>query len=115
MQPKDPTFLNDFEKKHIPEVILPKRLKAGVEMEITVKIGEIPHPMMPEHFITWVAIYEGDKLLKKNKLEPETPPETVFKLKFDSSKQLRCLEECSIHGIWEKKFNIIFKQAKPAK
>ncbi|MFA5359098.1 MAG: class II SORL domain-containing protein [Patescibacteria group bacterium] len=106
-QPKDLNYLNDFEKKHIPFVELPKKIKAGKEFKLKVKIGEIVHPMMPEHYIMWVAVYNGDILIAKNKLEPNTPPETEFTLKFDQDTDLRFLEECNIHGIWENKIKIV--------
>jgi superoxide reductase len=107
-KPKDPDFLNDFEKKHIPFVELPKKIKPGQELELKVKLGEITHPMIPEHYIMWVALYDGENLLQKNKLKPDTPAETGFKLKvLTDMPNLRCLAGCNIHGVWEKKFSLI--------
>jgi len=106
-KPKDPTLLNDFEKKHIPVVKLPKKVIAGKEMAIKVKIGEVPHLQIPEHYITWVALYEGEKLLQKKNIKPTDNIEEIkFTFTPTEDKELACRAECGIHGIWEQKFTV---------
>ena len=101
-QPKDPGYLNDFEKKHIPNVKLPKKIEAEQEIKIKVKEGEIGHPMIPEHYIIWIALYDGEQLLEKKKLSPGDEIKAEFKIKITPDMKLRVLQECNIHGIWEK-------------
>ncbi|MFA6533679.1 MAG: desulfoferrodoxin family protein [Patescibacteria group bacterium] len=111
-QPKDGSFLNDFEKKHIPEVKLPRTIRLGKEIKIKVQVGEMVHPMIPEHYIIWVALYRGEELIQKNQLAPGNQPETVFLYQVTGGEELRCLAECNIHGIWEKKFEIKISKVK---
>lgn len=80
-------------EKHIPEVELHgNRLK--------VKVGAVPHPMVPEHFIQWVFVITN---LGRHRmvLEPGKAPE-VEVLLLPEEKPLRVYEYCNLHGLWLK-------------
>lgn len=76
-------------EKHVPVVT-----KEG--NRIKVKIGSIPHPMQPEHFIQWIELIQGSKV-KRTELKPGDQPEAEF-----------CVDEndfivrayCNLHGLW---------------
>lgn len=106
-QPKSNLWLNDFEKKHIPEVVLPETIKPNQPIQVQVVFGEKPHPMMAEHYIEWVGLYFGGKMVAEQIITPEVEPQTFFMVTPQVG-EWQCLVRCSIHGVWEKKFSINF-------
>jgi len=74
------------QEKHIP-IIEDKK----------VKVGSVPHPMEPEHYIEWIeATSESELEPCKKALKPEDKPETEFPF---TVKQARAY--CNIHGLWK--------------
>ena len=63
-------------EKHIPEV----EVNGNV---VTVKVGSVEHPMIPEHHIAhiWLETTEG---VQRKDLDPTGKPEAVFALAGDS-------------------------------
>ncbi len=82
-------------EKHIPVVEIDGN-------KVTVKIGEVEHPMMKEHYIQWISIYT-DKGYQLRKLNPENKPEAVFYIQ-DDEKVSEVYEYCNLHGLWKKAF-----------
>ncbi|MBI5621269.1 hypothetical protein HY933_00170 [Candidatus Falkowbacteria bacterium] len=105
-QPKDPGFLNDFEKKHMPFVADPLQGKDGQSLTVTVQLGEIPHPTMPEHYIQWLALYDGEREVTKINIKPGGAPAATLTFTPVSGMQPRLLAQCSIHGVWERHLNL---------
>lgn len=68
---------------------------------ITVKVGEVAHPMLEEHFIQWIYL-ETDKGGHRIALNPGDKPEAVFNLV--DEKPIAVYELCNIHGLWMKEF-----------
>ena len=58
-------------EKHLPVI---ERIDNGY----LVKIGEIEHPMVEEHYIEWIEIITKDKTYRKF-LHPNEKPEAFFK------------------------------------
>ncbi|MEE0264597.1 MAG: desulfoferrodoxin family protein, partial [Acutalibacteraceae bacterium] len=58
------------EEKHVPVY----DVKNG---KVTVTIGAVEHPMVPEHYIEWVCLETEDGIQYKQ-LQPNTPPEVSF-------------------------------------
>ncbi len=79
-------------EKHIPVYTV----ENGV---VTVKIGEVPHPMLPEHYIEWVAL-KTNKGVQIKYLNPSEEPLCIFALTGGEN-----IEEvyayCNIHGLWK--------------
>ena len=63
--------------------------------EILVRVGEVEHPMLAEHYITFVAQVYGDKI-EIVKLKPGDKPEAKFKY----IKGSVVYEYCNVHGLW---------------
>ncbi|MFA5502766.1 MAG: desulfoferrodoxin [Erysipelotrichia bacterium] len=80
-------------EKHIPEVEVH-------ENKVIVKIGAVPHPMIPAHYIQWVFVVTN---LGRHRvpLQPDQAPEAEIAL-LPNEKPLRVYEYCNIHGLWIK-------------
>ncbi len=66
---------------------------------VTVSVGEIEHPMTPEHYIEWVCIESNDGIQLK-KLKPNTSPKISFSLsKDDKVKSVYAF--CNLHSLWK--------------
>lgn len=79
-------------EKHVP-VIKPDGAK------ITVEVGSVEHPMLPEHYIQWIALetQEGTQL---KYLSPGQRPRVTFALS-DEDQALAAYAYCNIHGLWK--------------
>lgn len=80
-------------EKHIPVVDVDGN-------KITVEIGQMPHPMLAEHYIEWIAV-ETTKGVYFRYLHPSDKPKAVFYLN-DDEKLISAYEHCNIHGLWKK-------------
>lgn len=78
-------------EKHIP-VIEKERGK------VKVKIGEVLHPMLDNHYIEWIALVEND-FIQKKKLKPGDEPVANFTIK---SHKFTVYAYCNIHGFYKK-------------
>lgn len=66
---------------------------------VTVSVGEIEHPMTPEHYIEWVCI-ESNHGFQLIKLDPNTSPQISFSLlKGDKVKAVYAY--CNLHDLWK--------------
>ena len=80
-------------EKHVP----------AVEVEgntVTVKVGEVEHPMTEAHLIQHIWLETTDGIQKKS-LTHEDKPEAVFALA-DGVKPVTAYEYCNLHGFWAK-------------
>ncbi|KUK05244.1 desulfoferrodoxin family protein [Methermicoccus shengliensis] len=95
--------LNDFQKKHIPVIDAPERVRADEAFEVSVTVGEwVKHPNELGHFIEWIELYCGDVLLTRADLGPVlADPKVVFRIRLDESGTLRAVAKCNLHGVWE--------------
>ena len=81
-------------EKHVPVII-----KDGDK--VTVKVGEVAHPMEEKHYIEWIELQVGDKVLTKL-LKPGEKPEAEFCI-CGMSGPLKAREYCNLHGLWAAK------------
>ncbi|MCR5278569.1 MAG: desulfoferrodoxin FeS4 iron-binding domain-containing protein [Lachnospiraceae bacterium] len=79
-------------EKHVPVY----EVNDGV---VSVKVGSVEHPMLPEHYIQWIAVQSGDSVQIKW-LQPETKPEATFYIAKDA-KVDAVYEYCNLHGLWK--------------
>ena len=82
-------------EKHVPVIE-----KNG--NKVTVKVGSVPHPMLPEHYILFVELLVGDKVLRHDFKEGDTVAEAVFMVE-DPNAPMTAREYCNLHGLWASK------------
>ena len=79
-------------EKHVP-------IFTHNDNQIEIKVGEILHPMLNEHYIQFIEAFSKTKNEMHLKyLNPNEEPVMVLKDSFDIYK---ALELCNIHGLWE--------------
>ncbi|WP_022760482.1 desulfoferrodoxin family protein [Butyrivibrio sp. AD3002] len=79
-------------EKHVPVV------EVGGN-KVTVKVGEVEHPMMDAHYIQYIWL-ETDKGYMQKKLTPSDKPVAEFVLA-DGEKAVAAYEYCNLHGLWK--------------
>ena len=87
-----PNTVDAAVEKHIPVVTINGD-------EVLVNIGEVDHPMIPEHYIEWIYL-ETKKGGQRKILEPNESPNAKFLLVDD--KVVAVFAYCNIHGLWKK-------------
>jgi superoxide reductase len=109
-QPSDSTNLSEMEKKHLPVIECPDRVKSGEPFKVKIKVGEIPHVSEESHHIQWIEIKTGENLYSRVELTPVlSVPEITVTLKKAGKHRtstMRVIERCNIHGLWETKKDI---------
>ena len=85
----EPKRGNEGKEKHVPVI---EKVAGGYK----VKIGSIPHPMEPDHFIQFIELRAAGELHRKY-LKPGQAPEAIFKVDAD---QVTAIEFCNKHGVW---------------
>ncbi len=81
-------------EKHLPLV---EKTPEGVK----VKVGSVPHPMEPTHYIVWVEV-EVDGYCLQKFFKPGEEPQVEFLI--GSGKEIKAVREyCNLHGLWETK------------
>ena len=66
---------------------------------VNVKVGEVPHPMLPEHYIGWIALQTGQGVQIK-KLKAGDEPKASFALAEGDTCDA-ALAYCNLHGLWK--------------
>ena len=67
--------------------------------KVTVSVGSVDHPMLPEHFIEWVLLVT-DKGIQKKTFKPGDEPKAEFAL-LDGEKVVAAYEYCNLHKLWK--------------
>ncbi len=80
------------QEKHVPVVVR----EGG---KIKVSVGSVPHPMLPEHHIEWIALVSGDKVEFRF-----LKPGEEAKAEFDEVASGTVYEYCNLHGLWKADF-----------
>ena len=79
-------------EKHVPVYMVENNI-------VHVKVGEVEHPMTPEHFIEWVSIQTNQGNQRKA-LKPGDQPEICFAL-CDGDEVEAVYAYCNLHGLWK--------------
>jgi len=87
-----PNTTEASQEKHVPVVVVEGD-------KVTVTVGSVDHPMLPEHFIQWVYL-DTDQGLQAVYLAPGEKPQAVFCL--NGAKPVAAYEYCNLHGLWKK-------------
>ena len=100
--PQDSNNLTELEKRHIPVIHVVKKcglIPEGCE-DVHVKMGEIQHPMLAEHYIQHIDFYIDKKCISRVILTPEKlNPAAALHLKAGNGK-LTAIALCNMHGAW---------------
>ncbi len=81
------------QEKHVPAV----EVNGDV---VTVRVGDIEHPMEEEHYIEWIILETKDMVYKKE-LKPGDKPVAAFILN-DGDVAVAAYEYCNLHRLWKK-------------
>lgn len=77
-------------EKHVP-------VREEADHGVKVKVGSVPHPMDPDHYIEWIEVIAGGKVYTEF-LKPGGAPEAVFCL----DAPIEAMREyCNKHGHWK--------------
>ena len=80
-------------EKHVPAVTREGNV-------LRARVGSVEHPMLPEHYIEWIAL-EAEGRLEVHYLEPGMKPTTFFA---GGSKTGTVYAYCNLHGLWSATF-----------
>ncbi len=79
-------------EKHVPVVTVEGN-------KVTVRVGSVDHPMLPEHFIEWIAL-ETCCGFYRRPLKPGDAPAAEFYLK-EGETVKETYAYCNLHGLWK--------------
>ena len=98
----------DFIDKHSAFVHCEKQAKAGEKFKVKVKVGDqIKHPDDPDHYIAWVQLWDGEKMLAQANFIEGTLGNQPENLEVDfyivPTKNLKLIAHtfCTKHGLWQ--------------
>lgn len=79
-------------EKHVPVVEV-----SG--SKVSVAVGSVAHPMLPEHHISWIYLQtnQGGQI---KYLETGTEPKACFSL-CEGETAVAAYEYCNLHGLWK--------------
>ena len=105
-KPKDWSNLPGIAKKHVPVIDSPTKVKANEAFPVKLKVGGIDgieHPNQLAHWINWVELYAGERLIYRTELAPEVTDGYVITVHvaLAESTELRAKASCNVHGVWE--------------
>lgn len=86
-----PNTVDASQEKHVPVVEV-------TATSVKVAVGEVEHPMAPEHYIEWIAL-ETEHGNQYRKLNPGETPEASFRL--NGEKAVAVYAYCNLHGLWK--------------
>ncbi len=66
---------------------------------VSVKVGSVEHPMIPEHYIEWVSLQtkQGSQM---KQLQPNEKPEVFFALSEGDAVEA-VYAYCNLHSLWK--------------
>lgn len=67
--------------------------------KVMVTVGAVEHPMLPEHYIQWIAI-ETKQGSQRKTLSPGEKPAACFTL-CEGDELVAVYEYCNLHGLWK--------------
>lgn len=79
-------------EKHVPVVTVE-------DNTVKVAVGAVEHPMLPEHYITWIYL-QTNMGGQRKALQPGTAPVAAFALA-EGEVAVAAYEYCNLHGLWK--------------
>ena len=86
----EPNTVDAATEKHVPVIERDGNI-------VTVKVGEVAHPMTPEHYILFVEVIAGDKVYRHDFQAGDTVAEAKFCI---AETDLVARAYCNLHGFW---------------
>jgi len=68
--------------------------------KVTVKVGEVAHPMGADHYILFIELIAGNKVYRQDFVEGDELAEAVF---YVEDQEIKARAFCNLHGFWESK------------
>ena len=105
-KPTDWNNLTGMAKKHTPIIEAPAKVKANEPFAVKIKVGGIDgveHPNTLSHWINWVTLYAGERLISRIEFASEMTDGYIVTLNItlNETATLRAQEYCNLHGVWE--------------
>lgn len=91
MQEIVPKTTEGATEKHVPVVEIQGN-------KVSVKVGEVAHPMEEKHYIQWIAI-ETKQGTQRKELKPGQEPKACFTL-CDTDEFVNAYAYCNIHSLY---------------
>ena len=92
MEPIEPNTTDAAGEKHVPVITIDGKT-------VTVAVGEVEHPMLPEHYIQWIVLETKEGRQRKT-LQPGDKPVATFALTY-TDEVVAAYEYCNLHGLWK--------------
>ncbi len=87
-----PNTTDAANEKHVPVVTVDGN-------KVTAQVGSVEHPMLAEHYITWIVLETKTGCQKKG-LNPGEKPYAEFLLA-EGDEAVAVYEYCNLHGLWK--------------
>lgn len=78
-------------EKHVPAITRDGKT-------VTVKVGEVEHPMLEKHYIQWISLVQGSHT-QRVALKPGEAPVATFVVDSETE-PVAAYEYCNLHGLW---------------
>ena len=98
----------DYIDRHSPFIICEESAKAGEKFKVKVKVGnEYAHPDVFDHYIAYVQLWDGERLLGQATFTPGTLGNEKSHVEVDfyiipkKNLKLTAMAYCTKHGLWE--------------
>ena len=98
----------DYFDRHSPVIICEKTATKGEKFRIKVRVGsEYSHPDDPDHYISYVQLWNRETLLAETSFPPGTlgnqksQAEVDFYIIPTLSMNLSAMSYCTKHGLWQ--------------
>ena len=76
-------------EKHVPVI---EKIAGGYK----VTVGSVEHPMLDNHYIQWIELFDGEKVMRHH-LKPGEKPGATF---VTQAENVKAREYCNLHGLW---------------
>ena len=87
-----PNTVDAAKEKHVPVYTVKDNI-------VTVNVGDVDHPMIPEHFIQFVILQTKNGVQRKD-LKPGEKPNVQFAITADDE-VVAVFAYCNLHGLWK--------------
>ena len=98
----------DFIDRHSAFIHCESNAKKGEKFKVNVKIGDqYQHPDDPDHFISWIQLWSGEKMLAQANFTEGAQGNIPGNLEVDfyiiPQKNLKLIAQsfCTKHGLWQ--------------
>lgn len=87
-----PNTTDAAQEKHVPVIAIDGQ-------KVTVTVGSVDHPMMEEHYITFIML-ETRQGRQRKVLNPGEAPKAEFMI-CEGDEVVAAYEYCNLHGFWK--------------